>query len=69
VLRRYSDSWFSAARRRKHGDTAVRFPRRKRAVVPVRWYYGTFKLDGRVLTVPVAKGCPPLRVRLDRDVP
>jgi hypothetical protein len=37
--------------------------------VPVRWYAGTFTLEGRVLRLPVAKGCPPLRVRLDRDVP
>ncbi len=69
VLRRYSDSWFSAAKRRKQGDQSVRFPRRKRAVVPVRWYHGTFCLDGRVLKIPVAKGCPPLHARLDRDVP
>jgi hypothetical protein len=38
-------------------------------MVPVRWYHGTFRLDGRVLQIPVARGCPPLRVRLDRDVP
>lgn len=69
VLRRYSDSWFSAAKRRKQGDRSVRFPRRKRAVVPVRWYCGTFCLDGRVLRIPVARGCPPLHARLDRDVP
>ena len=38
-------------------------------MVPVRWYAGTFTLDARVLRLPVAKGCPPLMVRLDRDVP
>jgi putative transposase len=38
-------------------------------VVLVRWYHGTFGLDGRRLRVPVAKGCPPLTVRLDRDLP
>src|SRR5271165_3168877 len=69
VLRRYSDAWSAAAKRRKAGDRAARFPRRRRGLVPVRWYAGTFGLDGRVLRVPVAKGCPPLRVRLDRDVP
>jgi len=37
-------------------------------MVPVRWYAGTFTLDARVLRLPVAKGCPPLMVRLDRDV-
>ena len=69
VLRRYSDAWFAAAKRRKAGDASARFPRRKRALVPVRWYAGTFTLDGRVLRLPAARGCPPLLVRLDRDVP
>jgi len=69
VLRRYSDAWFAAAARRKAGEISVRFPRRKRALVPVRWYAGTFTLDGRLLRLPTAKGCPPLLVRLDRDVP
>jgi IS605 OrfB family transposase len=69
VLRRYSDAWFAAAKRRKAGDAAARFPRRRRRMVPVRWYAGTFGLDGRRLRVPVARGCPPLAVRLDRDLP
>jgi putative transposase len=69
VLRRYCDAWFAAAKRRKGGDLTARFPRRRRGLVPVRWYAGTFTLDARVLRVPVAKGCPPLMVRLDRDVP
>jgi putative transposase len=69
VLRRYSDAWFIAAKRRREGDDAARFPRRKRGLVPVRWYHGTFRLAGRVLTVPVARGCPPLLVRLDRNLP
>jgi transposase len=69
VLGRYSDAWFAAAGRRKGGDLSARFPRRKRALVPVRWYAGTFTLNGRVLRLPVAKACPPLHVRLDRDVP
>ena len=69
VLRRYSDAWFAAAKRRKDGDTPARYPRRRRRLVPVRWYSGTFTLDGRVLRLPVANGCPPLQVRLDRDVP
>ena len=38
-------------------------------MVPLRWYHGTFRLDGRMLQIPVARGCPPLRVRLDRDLP
>jgi hypothetical protein len=69
VLRRYSDAWFATAKRRKQGDKTARYPRRRRALVPVRWYAGTFTLDGRRLRVPVARGCPPLAVRLDRDVP
>jgi len=69
VLRRYADAWQSAARRRREGDRTARYPRRRRRMVPVRWYHGTFRLDGRVLAVPVGRGCPPLRVRLDRDLP
>ena len=69
VLRRYSDAWFAAAKRRKGGESAARYPRRKRRLLPVRYYHGTFTLDGRRLRLPVARGCPPLWVRLDRDVP
>jgi len=69
VLRNYSDAWFAAAKRRKAGDARARFPRRRQALVPVRWYAGKFTLDGRVLRLPVAKGCMPLVVRLDRDPP
>jgi transposase len=69
VLRRYSDAWFAAAARRRAGDTCARFPRRRHRMMPVRWYHGTFALDGRRLRVPVARGCPPLQVRLDRDLP
>src|SRR5260370_30683656 len=45
VLRRYSDAWFAAARRRRDGDLTARFPRRRRRMVPLRWYHGTFRLD------------------------
>jgi IS605 OrfB family transposase len=69
VLRRYSDAWFAAAGRRKAGDGTARYPRRRRGLVPLRWYHGTFALDGRVLRIPVAKGCPPLTARLDRQIP
>ncbi len=69
VLRRYSDAWFAAAGRRKAGDASARFPRRRRGLVPVRWHAGTFVLAGRVLRLPAARGCPPLAVRLDRDLP
>ena len=69
VLRRYSDAWFVAAKRRRSGDGRARFPRRRRALVPLRWYHGTFALAGRRLRIPVARGRPPLWVLLDRDLP
>jgi IS605 OrfB family transposase len=69
VLCRYSDAWFAAATRRRGGDQRARSPRRRRALVPLRWYHGTFTLEGRRLRIPVARGQPPLWVRLDRDLP
>jgi IS605 OrfB family transposase len=69
VLRRFSDAWFAAAKKRKNGDVVARFPRRRRFLMPVRWYHGTFTLDGRRVRVPTAKGGPVLWVRLARDVP
>ena len=69
VLRRFSDAWFAAAQRRRGGDQRVRFPRRRRALMPLRWYHGTFTLAARRLRIPVARGRPPLWVRLDRDLP
>jgi hypothetical protein len=69
ALRRYSDSWCSAAARRKAGHGEVRYPRRRRALMPVRWYHGTFRLDRQRLRLPTAAGCPALVVRLDQAVP
>ncbi|GAA2430196.1 RNA-guided endonuclease TnpB family protein [Actinomadura vinacea] len=69
VLRRYSDAWFATAKRRRDSDATARYPRRKRRLMPVRYYHGTFTLDERRLRLPVARGCPPLWVRLDRDPP
>jgi putative transposase len=68
VLRRYSDAWFAAANRRRQGQQA-RFPRRKRALIPVRFYNGTFLLEGQRVRLPVAKGRPALWVRLARPIP
>jgi putative transposase len=68
VLRRYSHAWFAAANRRRQGQQAG-FPRRKRALMPVRFYHGTFQLDGQRVRLPVAKGCPELWVRLARPIP
>jgi len=69
VLRRYADAWFQAAKRRKAGQQDAEFPRRKRALVPVRFYHGTFLLDGNRVRLPVAKGQPDLWVRLARPLP
>jgi hypothetical protein len=69
VLRRYSDAWFAAAKRRRDGDQRAPFPGRRRALMPLRWHHGTFTLEGRRLRIPVARDRPLLRVRLDRDLP
>jgi putative transposase len=69
VLRRYADAWHQAAKRRRAGQQRAGFPRRKRALVPVRFYHGTFQLDGRRVRLPVARGCPELWVRLARPIP
>jgi putative transposase len=69
VLRRYSDAWFAVAQRRRDGDQRARFPRRRRALMPLRWCHGTFTLQGRRLRIPVARGRLALWVRLDRNLP
>jgi IS605 OrfB family transposase len=68
VLARYSDSWFAAAKRRRKGEPAG-FPRRKRLLVPVRFYHQTFQLDGRRVRLPVTRGRPALWVRTARPIP
>ncbi|MER6593445.1 hypothetical protein ABT214_16650 [Micromonospora purpureochromogenes] len=69
VMRRFSDAWFAAAKRRSRGDMLAGFPRRRRGLVPVRWYHGTFNLDGRRVRIPTARGTAGLSVRLAREVP
>jgi IS605 OrfB family transposase len=69
VLRRYSDAWFQAAKRRKGEQQEAGFPRRKRALVPVRFYHGTFTIHGQRVRLPVARGQPDLWVRLGRPLP
>jgi IS605 OrfB family transposase len=69
VLQRYSAAWFQAANRRKSGQQDAGFPRRKRALVPVRFYNGRFKIDGQRVRLPVAAGQPELWVRLARPLP
>src|SRR6266404_3926549 len=68
VLKRYSTAFFEAARRKKAGVRAG-FPRRKRGLVPVRFRYGCFSLDGSRVRLGVARGAPELWVRLGRAVP
>ena len=67
VLRRYSDAWFQAAKHRSHQRAG--FPRHKRALVPVRFYNGTFRIEGQRVRLPVARGQPELWVRLARPLP
>lgn len=68
VLRRYSTSWFEAAKRRKAG-IKVGFPRRKKALVPVRWYNRTFVITAKTVRIPVCRGSEPLLVHLSREIP
>jgi putative transposase len=68
VIRRYSTEWFEAAKKRKAGMVAG-FPRCKKALLPARWYHGTFCIKGDRLRIPVRRGAPPLVVRLGREVP
>jgi len=68
VLRRYTSEWHSAAQRRKKGEK-VGFPRRKKALVPIRYYHGTFAISHGRLRLPTARGTPPLELRLGRDLP
>jgi hypothetical protein len=67
VLSRYSDVWFQAAKRPRNGEPAG-CPRRKRRLVPIRYHNGTFLVQGRRVRLPVAKGHPPLWVRLARPI-
>ena len=41
------------------GDVSARFPRRRRGLLPVRWYHGTFTIDGRRVRIPTAAGHVP----------
>src|SRR6266480_3825603 len=68
VLKNYSTAFFEAAKRRKAGVRAG-FPRRKRGLVPVRFRWGCFSLDGSRVRLVVARGAPELWVRLGRAVP
>src|SRR3984893_12514879 len=68
VLKNYSIAFFEAAKRHKAGLRAG-FPRRKRGLVPVRFRFGCFAVDGSGVRLGVARGAPELWVRLGREVP
>src|SRR6202035_765276 len=68
VLKNYSTAFFEAAKRHKAGVRAG-FPRRKRALVPVRFRKGCFAVDDSRVRLAVARGAPELWVRLGREVP
>ena len=68
VVRRYCEAFFETARRKKRGECA-RYPRRKRALFPIRWYSGTFALEGNRVRLSTARGTSPLWVRLGRPLP
>jgi len=68
VVRRYSDACMETARR-KRAEEKARYPRRRRALVPLRYYAGTFGLDGRVLELSTARGARPLVLHLSRISP
>lgn len=69
ILRRCSDAWFSANTARRGGDESARYPRRRKSLMPSRYYAGTFTLVDRQPRLPVARGCLPLALRLSRPVP
>ena len=68
VLKRYSIAFFEAARRQSAGQRAG-FPRRKKGLVPVRFRWGCFRIEGSRVRLGVARGAPELWVRLGRAVP
>ncbi|MGQ0803882.1 MAG: RNA-guided endonuclease InsQ/TnpB family protein [Actinomycetota bacterium] len=68
IAKRYCDAFMETVRRRRRGERAT-YPRRKRALFPVRFRTGAFVLEGRRIRLAVARGAPPLWVRLARELP
>lgn len=68
MLRRYSTEWFEAAKRRSKGEKAG-FPRRKKGLVPIRYYNGTFSITEGADRLPTARESEPLKLRLCREIP
>ena len=68
VVKRYAEGCEETTRRKRRGERA-RYPRRRRALLPLRWYAGTFDLDDRRVRVAVARGAPACWLRLARPMP
>lgn len=68
VVRAYADAAMETAKRKRRGERA-RYPRRRKALVPLRYYAGTFCLEGRRVRLSVVRGGPELWLRLSRPVP
>jgi IS605 OrfB family transposase len=68
VVRRYSSACCEVAKRKRAGHTA-HYPRRKRALFPLRWHSGTFSVEGNRVRVSMAAGAPPCWLRLCRPIP
>lgn len=68
VAKRYSEACLETARRKRRGERA-RYPRRRKALVALRWYAGTFELGHRRVRVSVAHGAAECWLRLGRDIP
>ena len=68
VVRRYSDACLVAAARKRAGGRA-RYPRRNRALMPLRWHSRTLVVDGNRVRVSMAAGAPriPATARLARS--
>ena len=68
VVKRYSDACMETSRRKRRGERA-RYPRRRQALKPLRWYAGTFELGQGRVRLSVAQGAPACWLRLARPVP
>jgi len=68
VVRRYADACMETAKRKRRGEIA-RYPRRRRRLMPLRYYAGTFCLKGHRVRLSTARGTPELCLRLARALP
>jgi hypothetical protein len=68
VVKRYSDACMETARRKRRGERA-RYPRRRQALKPLRWYAGTFELSAGRVRLSVANGASACWLRVARPIP